>query len=422
MRKVIATLAVLAAAVVLPGALHANFTLFDQAKDSMFIARGEFSSLERTNAGDRLTLRCDEIIKGDIVPGTEVVLEAFEKAPSDEALGRDVIVAFNLVHEKYYFLNHPYPKRAFTFETDDVADDGLDRNEQALRAFVAINAPYKTIIEDELRKRIERNQLGYQGTFDQPLLDQWRGELLTQTGYAGTRAARDAAKALVEHTLFKETLNVGQIQIVSDNLTRSAVGTVERAYMLELVRTFPETHPGLPLLIQMLQEETSQACVGKLANLMVLVEDREGVLAAVGSMATDPAYSVQSRINALQMLQAMGDTDGLVHIHNALLAELESPDFDKDLLRRAFKALRDVPDPANVPVLQTCLDHSVVSESRELTERAWLAFAMVDTEETNATLRTRFLSESNVAKKRFFERLLPHDKMNRKLMMIHNED
>jgi hypothetical protein len=422
MRKVIATMAVLAASVTLSGALHANFTVFDLAKDSMYIARGEFSSLERTASGDRLTLRCDTVIKGDLQTGAEVSLEAFEPAHADDALGRDVIVCFNLVDGKHYFVNHPIAYRSFMFETDDAAPNGLNQNEQAIRNFLAINAPHQEAILQQLRKRLQLKQLGYMGRFDADLVDQWRDELLKQTAWAGTRAARDAAKALVEHELFKGSLTVPQVRMVADRLSASQVGSIERAYMLELVRNFPETHPELAVLLNMLRQETSQACVGKLSSLMSQVENREGVLAAVGEMATNTGYGSQTRVNALQMLQALKDTDGLPYVHAAVLGELERSDWDKDVLRRAFKAMRDTPDAGSTVVLDTCLEHPVVTESRELTQLAWIAYAMIDSTETNTTLRGRYKSAENEVNKRFFQRLLPENKILRKLIIVHKED
>ena len=424
MRKVIATMAVMAASVLLSSALHANFTMFDLAKDSMYIARGEFSSLERTATGDRLTLRCDEVIKGDLAAGAEVTLEAFEPAPADEALGREVIVCFNLVNGNHYFLYHPFAYRSFIFETDDAAANGLDQNEQSIRNFMAINAPHQDKILSELQKRLELDDQGYEGKYDAALLDQWRDELLVQAGWSGTRAAKDAVKALVEHELFKGSLTLGQIQQVADGLADSQVGTLERSYMLELVRNYPETHPELPVLMAILQEETSQACVGKLSNLMLQVEDREAVLVGVGEMATNAngVYDAQARINALQMLEALKDTDGLSYVHAALLGELENFDFNKDIIRRAFRALRSTPDATSVAVLNTCLEHSVVTESPELTKRAWIAYAMIDTPDTNVELLRQYRYAENEVTKTFFQRLLPENKILRKLIMVHKED
>lgn len=422
MRKAIATFAVLMLTVLLSSALHANFTMFDLAKDSMFIARGEFTSLERTNVGDRMTLRCDEVIKGNLLPGAEVTLEAFEPAPADEGLGREVIVCFNLVNGKHYFLNHPFAWRSFIFETDDVAANGLNQNELALRNFLAINAPYQAEIEQQLRRRLELENLGFMGEFNADLMSAWKAELLNQVAWAGTRAARDAAKAMVEHPLFKGTLSIAEIERVGSLLPASAAGDIERAYMLELVRNTNSAHPAFNLQIQMLLEETSQACVGKLSNLMLAVENRQNVLERLGTIATDRGLPAQSRVNALQVLQALKDTDGLPWVHQAIIGELEAPDFHKEVMRRALSALRSTPDASNVPVLNLCIESSIFAESWELTQRAWIAYAMVDNGETNATIRSKYASAQTKGMKFFFQKLLPENKIIRKLMLVHKED
>ncbi|MCB9934141.1 MAG: hypothetical protein H6840_00485 [Planctomycetes bacterium] len=408
--------------VLLSSALHANFTLFDMAKDSMFIARGEFTSLERTKIGDRMTLRCDEVIKGSLNEGEEVTLEAFEPAPADEGLGREVIVCFNRINGQFYFVNHPFAWRSFVFETEDVAADGLDRNEQALRNFLAINAPHQATIEAELRRRLELESMAYPGKFEQSLLDAWKAELLNQVSWAGTRAARDAAKALVEHQLFKGTLSVSEIERVGALLPASAPGEIERAYMLELVRNQNSAHPAFNLQVEMLMQETSQACVGKLSNLMLAVEDRQMVLERVGTLAADRSQAPQVRVNALQILEALKDTDGLAWVHQAVTGELEAQDFNKDVMRRALRALRSTPDASNVPVLDLCISNPIFVESWELTQRAWIAYAMVDSDETNAKLFSKFMSAESRGLKFFFQKLLPENKIIRKLMIVHKED
>jgi hypothetical protein len=410
------------AATLLAGALHANFTMFDLAKDSMFIVRGEFSGLERTPAGDKLTIRCDEVIKGDLEAGTAVVLEAFEPAPADEALGREVIVCFNLINGKHYFLNHPFAQRSFVFETDDVATDGLDRNEQSLRAFMAINEPHTELIQTELRKRLELETMDYAGEYPEPLIFSWKDELLRQAAWSGTRAARDAAKALVDHDLFKGKATIADIDAVGALVPFSAIGDIERAYMLEFIRQQPSAHPSLDVQLKMLHEETSQACVGKLSNLMLQIENREAVLTAVGAMATDRGIQSRSRVNALQMLQALADVNGLPHVHAAITAELEAETFDKEVLRRAFSALRSTPDAASTDNLEQYIAHPVVAESWELTQRAWVAYSMINSEHTNQKLRDMYNSAPNPAAKRLYQKLLPENQIIRKLMIIHRED
>ncbi|MCA8913129.1 MAG: hypothetical protein KDB82_15620 [Planctomycetes bacterium] len=426
MRKAIATLAVVTVAVLLSSALQANFTMFDLAKDSMFIARGEFTSLNRTAAGDRLTLRCDELIKGDLAAGSEVTLEAFEPAPADEALGREVIVCFNLINGKHYFLYHPFAQRSFTFGDgpDDQVPNALDQDEQSIRNFMAINAPHQEVILTELRKRLEMQDSGYEGEYDKALINEWKAELLKQVTWAGTRAAKDAAKALVEHKLFKGTCTVDELRAVGQQVTHSQVGSLERAYELELIRQEPSAHPTLEEQLNMLREETSQSCVGKLSSLMNQVENREAVLAGVGMMAQDANMPAQSRVNALQMLQALKDTAGLPYVHAAIQGELErGPDANKDVLRRAFSALRSTPSETNVDIIEASLDSDYVKESWELQQRAWVAYAMIDSEETNATITAKCNeSFSNKGLHKFFQKLLPTNKIIRKLIIIHPED
>lgn len=421
MRNVIATLSIIAGAVLLSTSLHANFTLFDMAKDSMFITRGEFTSLERTPTGDRLTLQCDEMIKGELEPGTQVVLEAFQPQAADDALGRVAIVCFNLIDGKHYFVNHPYSWRSFIFEESDVHPSGLDQNETALRNFVAINRPHEEQILTQLQKRSEYSDLSYMGEFDSALIQAWKDELLNQAAWAGTVAARDAAKALVEHELFKGVVTVSDLEALGEIVPQSATGTIERAYLLEAIRNQNSAHPGFETLVGMVREETSEACVGKLANLFVPV-DREMVLGAMGEMATNRNHGEQSRVNALQVLEAFKDTDGLPYVHKAIEGELEAGDTSKKVVRQAMMALRQTPDSSNVEFLAGCLEHEYISESWELTQRAWVAYAVVDSNETNNVIRNQFVSADNAAKKRFFQKLLPSNKIIRKLMIIHPED
>ena len=391
MRKTISTLAVVLATVVAANALHAHLTLFDLAKDSQYIVRGEFTGLERTINGDRLSLRCDEVIRGDLPEGLTVTLEAFEPAPADEALGREVIVCYYVVDGRNLFLYHPFAVRSFMFEDFDVAPNGLDQNEQALRNFMEINSFHQAEIAAELLKRGEYQTMAYEGEYAQPLIDEWKAELLKQLTWSGTRAAFDASKALCEHDLFRGQLTVAELQTIGAHVALSAPGTLERSYQIELIRNEVSAHPDFNTQIQMMREETSQACVGKLSNLMNSVEDKLMVIERVGTIAIDRGNeTAQARINALQILQALKNTDGLPYVHQALLGELESEDTNKDVMRRGFSALRWTPDASSIPVLDTLLTSTYVSESWELTQRAWIAYSMIDTTETNNRLRTKF--------------------------------
>lgn len=423
MLKSLNIFAVAVGATLLGGALQANVTLFDMAKDSMFITKGEFVGLSRTGTGDRLTLRCDTMIKGDLATGTEVTLEAFEPAPADAALGRDVIVGFNLINGKHYFIHHPFAQRgAFYFETDDKAANGLEQSERALRNFVMINAPHKAEIEAELRKRLQYQNAGYEGEFAAPLVNAWKAELLAQAAWAETWAARDAAKALVDHDLFKGKLTVAEMQLVGGLIAQSEVGSIGRAYMLELVRNEASAHPALPTLLAMVREETSQACVGKLSNLLLVAEDRAAVLANMGQLINSPSSSVQTRCNALQILQALKDAAGLEHVYAAIVAEsAKGGDCSKPVLRRAFEALKANPNTANVPVIETFLAGEVATASWEMTQYAWVAYSMTDTTATNQKIYQMLLSSDSKAKKSFFNKLLPVNKVYRELLIIHPE-
>jgi len=423
MQKLGATVAVTMLMALTAGTLHANFTIFDLSKDALIISRGEFTGLQRTTMGDKLTLRCDEPIRGNVAQGQSVQLEAFEYAPSDEALGREVIVFyFQAADGKYFYMNHPFTWRSYIFETDDVATDGLDRNEQAIRAFLAINAPHAEKINAELGKRLEKETHAYAGEYEPALINEWKAELLKQASWAGTRAAKDAAKALCESELFKGNLTEPELMVIGSLVPSSAPGQLERAYMLELIRNQNNAHPAFPVQVAMLREETSQACVGKLSNLMVAIEDRQMVLETVGTIAGNREEAPQVRINALQILQALEDTDGLPYVHTAIQGELAAEDFNKDVMRRALSALRSTPDASNVPVLNLCFGHERFIGSWELQQRAWVAYAMVDTKETNDVLFSKFMQADTEGKRFWFKKLLPANKIIRKLIIIHPED
>ncbi len=424
MKKILATLAAAATITVCAQSANAAFTLFDLAKDSMYVARGEFTELERTNGGDRLTLRCNNLLKGDLAPGTTLVLESFEPAPADEALGRDVIVGFNLINGKYYFNLHPYSWRSFYFEDTDEAADGLNRNETAIKNFVSINAPHQAVIERELRKRLEYGTLAYEGEYDKALVNEWKAELLRQLSAKGSVAARDAAKAFIDHALFRNTLTVEEIQYVGSLVKGSQIGSLERSYMLEIIRNEFSAHPPLATQLVMLREETTQMCVGKLSNLFSAVENREAVIAAIGEMAAAQSEPTQVRVNALQTLAAMRDLTALPYVHTALLGEQNASDFNKDVVRGALKALRRLHSADNEALLETYIATEQCQTSWELTRRAWIAYSMIDSTNTNIKIRQRFqaTSANDVAHRKFFGRLLESNKVSRELLMVFNED
>ncbi|MCC6464897.1 MAG: hypothetical protein IT463_06100 [Planctomycetes bacterium] len=428
MRKILTSLAVTFGATVFCGALQANFTLFDMAKDAMYITRGEFVGLQRTATGDRLTVRCNEMIKGELALGTEVTLEAFEPAAADAALGREVIVAFNLVNGKHYFLHHPFSQRgAFYFETDDSAPNGLDQSEQSLRNFIAINQPHQEEILGELRKRLQQQDAGYEGVFNAALTNEWKAELLRQVPLSGTWAAFDAAKALVDHDLFKGTLTVADLQVIGNALPASETGSLARAYMLEAIRNEVSAHPSHEVQMQMLRAETSQACVGKLSNLLLQYEVRAQLMTELGQMINDGAATVQQRCNALQTIEALKDAGGLPHVHGAILAEMgRGEDASKPVLRRAFQALRAIPSETSVEPLEAFIASDLCKNSWELTQWAWVAMSKVDSEYTNQQVRDQFSQATNPRNRKFFEALMPgsngNGKLHRDLLIIHPEE
>ncbi len=423
MLKAFNIFAVAVAAALLGTALRADFTLFDMAKDSMYITKGEFTGLQRTGVGDRLTLRCDTMIKGALPVGTEVTLEAFEPAPADAALGRDVIVGFNLINGKHYFLHHPFAQRgAFYFETDDTAPNGLEQTERALRNLLVINEPRLPLIVAELQKRLQYEDAGYEGSFPADLIQAWRSELILQASWKNTWAARDAAKALVDHKLFKGTCSVEEICMIGALVANSEVGSITRAYMLELIRTESSAHPSMNVLVGMVREEVSQACVGKLSNLLKVCQDRPAVLAAMGELISNSNSSVQMRCNGLQILQALRDVNGLVHVHAAIRAEMaRGADNSKPVLRRAFDAMRSTPDTSNAKVIEDFQATEICTASWEMTQYSWVAYAMIDTTGSNVKIAQMFTSEKNEARKNFFNKLMPQNKVYRELLIIHPE-
>jgi hypothetical protein len=414
-------LAVVAVIALFAQVASAGFTLFDLAKDAMFIARGEFTSLERTSQGDRLVLRCDKMIKGDRPAGGVVTLEPFEVAPADVALGRDVIVGFNYVNGKYYFNLHPFSWRSFYFNDSDSHPDGLNLNEQALRRFIDINRPHQSLIQRELERRLELESAGYAGDYTKELLDEWQEELMVQMSWAGTIAARDAAKALCEHALFGRRATVEQLRQVGKLLPSSKVGSIERSYMLELVRNEISAHPPVETLIAMMREETFDACVGKLANLFLAVENRTALLEQIGGIAENREEATQVRVNALQVLGALRDVAALPFVHNALIGEQEmGEEFDKNVVRGVLKAMRSLPDTSSESVLEAYMEDPQCAASWELTRRTWIAYSMIDSERTNERVKAKALAETHPHYFRFYARLL--NPINRQLILVFNED
>ena len=421
MRKVLTTLALLLGVSLCSSTLSAGYTMFDTVKDSMIIARGEFVGLERTAKGDRLTFRCDEFLKGSL-SGSEMIIEPFEIAPADNALGREAIVGVVLIDGKYKV---QYMRRSIIMESDDVASDGLDQNAAAIKALVTINAKYSALIITELQKRLELQNMAYEGKFPASLIDEWKTELVRQCSLTGTWAARDAAKVLYEHGLFKGKVTTAELQKIGNLLPGSAVGQMERAYMAMLVRQDASAQPSLDAKMVMLLEETSRMCVGHIAN-MLSVEEREMVNGRLAAVISDPTVSSQQRINVLQVLGGFGlkgDASHVGSIQSALSTEVaKGSDFNKNIVRAALSALRDTPDASSTAQLEQYMETDECKLSWELTRRALIAYSVIDSKATNGNLRQMFKRAKDPSSKKFIGRLLPNNKDWRRAVMIFNED
>lgn len=416
MRKVIYSLAMMTALSLMASPCFAGFTLFDTAKDAMFIGRGEFTSLERTNKGDRLVFRCDSAIKGSI--SGEVTLEPFEVAPADEALGREAIVGFDLINGKYYFSATNQRRGVF------MKEEGIDHCEKALTALIAINAPHQPMIEAELRKRLEYQNMAYEGEFPQELLDSWKSELVRQCKLHGSAAARDAAKCLLEHGLFKGKVTLSDMQLIAPEVPLTPAGSTERSFMILVIRNENSVHPGFETLLTMLKEETADFNVGRLAELFN-AKDHGAVFAAMDTIVKDTDATEQHQVNALQVLQAFRQVSTLPTVHYALKKQQDAgvEGMRKNVARRALMAMRDTPDTSSVAALESFLGSEICGAKFEFEKRALQALAMIDTDQTNAMIRAKFIaSKDSPARRQFLRGLLSENKDWRGAIMIHNED
>jgi hypothetical protein len=408
---------------VFAGSAHA-IMLIDLAKDSHELVRGEFTALERTVKGDRMQLRIDTVLNGTKKAGDVVWIEPYEPAYSDRALGEEAIVGFYESAGKYYFVWHPVADRAVIMEFTDHAPDGLNQNEQALRRFLAINEPHSELIRSEFMRRFELENLSYPGEFPQTLLDDWKAELLNQMAWRGTVAARDAAKTFVDHPLFRNTLSTEELRYVGSLVAASQPGSMERGYILEIIRNEFSAHPELSVLDRVLREETSTAVVGKLTNIYNAVQDRGEVLTRLGTIAVNREEQSRVRMNALQVLAGLADVDGISWLHDALTGEMEAytktEQFDKGVLRRVFMALDRTRHGSSTEVLEAFFETDICKGSWELTRRAWRAYSLIDTRRTNSRIREEFHAREEIGQKSFFGHLT--NEITRELIMIHNED
>jgi len=416
MRKVINSLAMMVAMALLASPCFAGFTLFDTAKDAMFIARGEFTSLQRTHNGDRLVFRCDTALKGSI--SGEVTLEPFEVAPADEALGREAIVGFDLINGKYYFSSTNLRRGVF------MAEDGINDCEKALKGLITINQPHQPMIEAELRKRLEYQNLAYEGEFPAELIDAWKAELVKHCKLHGSAAARDAAKCLYEHGLFKTKVTLGDLQVIAPEVPLTPSGSTERSYMILVIRNENSVHPSFETLMTMLREETADFNVGRLAELFN-AKDHNAVFAAMDGIVRDAGATEQQQVNALQILQAFRNVATLGTIRQALVTQQNAgvETMRKNVARRALLALRDIPDASSIETLSNFIASDVCAQKPEFLKRGLLALSMVDNDQTNAFIRAKFLAaKDNPAMRQFLRGLLKENKDWRGAVMIHNED
>jgi hypothetical protein len=420
MTRLMTTMLTTALAVMFASSVH-GIHLFDLAKDSHELVRGEFTALERTPLGDRLELRVDRVLNGTKSVGDRVWIEPYEPAYADRALGQDALVGFYESGGKYYLVWHPFSDRSVIMEMTDHAENGLDLNEQALNRFLQINQPYAELIRSEVMLRFEYEDLSYPGEFPQELINEWKAELLHQMSWRGTVAARDAAKAFVDHPLFRYSLTVDELRYVGGLVANSYPSTIERGYMLEVIRNEFSAHPSLPVLLDILREDRNTAVVGKLANIFNAVPDRGEVLTRLGSLASDRNQPRQVRCNALQVLGALADVEGIHWLHQTLMAEMEAGEsFDKPVMRRLMMAYDATRDESSVEMLEVFFEIDICKNSWELTRRAWRAYSLIDSERTNARIRAEYRDRTELRDKRFFGHLF--NAVTRELIMIHNED
>jgi hypothetical protein len=419
MKRLSTFLAASIAAAAFAAPAFAGYTLFDTAKDSMFVGKGEFVALQRTPDGDRLTLRVSEWLKGEM-PGASVnvVIEPFDKAYNDAAIGQKAIVGFNQVNGKFYT---PFASRSIF-----LAHENLAACEDALRGLCAINKPYDAVIKQELRKRLEYRSLAYEGDFSgQPeLLAQWREELIRHTGLVASDACRDALKCFWEHEFFKNTLTRDEKARIAKNLPRTSPGVRadvnERSFMILLLREDKDLLPDIDTQFRMLAEEVADFNVSRLAETMQHF-DRGQVLARLGEMLKNRELTAQQRDNAALVLLALKDKKGLPLLREVLASESTGAfKPERQVVRRVLMAMREIPDASNTGALEAFLATDFARKSREFRQHAIAAYAMVDSAETNKRLGEWLNAADNDADRAFFRNML--DKERRAIVVIHRED
>ncbi|MCC6574219.1 MAG: hypothetical protein IT462_10550 [Planctomycetes bacterium] len=422
MKKLMTSLGLIAVSGLMAGQLQAGFSLFDTAKDSGYIARGRFIGLERTAGGDRLTFRLDSFIKGSIAE-TEVVIEPFDKAYNDVAVGQDAIVGFTRsnVDQKY--------RTSWGIRSIFLPNQNLTSCDTALQNLVAINAPYQAVIDAELAKRAEYQDPGYEGVFPGALMEAWRTELLSQISLAGSDAAKSAAQVLVEHKLFKGTVGPSQLaQYVAPRVTLTPSGTKERAYVLMLIGSQPSLYPNTDELFTMLGQEMPNSeisCAGHIAGLL-RIKPRTDVVTRLQTLVTGD-IDTPVKANALFVAETLKDISTLPMVQGLLTAQSAlGADADLTLTRAALKVLRATPHSSSAQLLVDFLASDLCKQDKnpdtwwEMTRRGIVAYAMINNPTTNAKVREWFFAAEG-ARRQYLRFMIEENKDWRPVVMIFNE-
>lgn len=194
--------------------------------------------------------------------------------------------------------------------------------------------------------------------------------------------------------------------------------------MILVIRNENSVHPGFETLLAMLKEETADFNVGRLAELFN-AKDHGAVFAAMDTIVKDTDATEQHQVNALQVLQAFRQVSTLPTVHYALKKQQDAgvEGMRKNVARRALMAMRDTPDTSSVAALESFLVSEICGAKFEFEKRALQALAMIDTDQTNAMIRAKFIaSKDSPARRQFLRGLLSENKDWRGAIMIHNED
>lgn len=400
------------------GSLSAAYTLFDTAKDSDWIVRGRFTALERTDTGDRLTFRIDSQIKGEFA-AQEVVIEPVDAQNNDAALGQEAIVGLFERNGRYH--------AAWGHRGIYLSFEGIDACEDAIRGLLAVN--------DEYPEAVDAARWQEEPEVPSELLARWKGELVRHCGLQNSSAAHDAAKALFEHPTFKGCLTDDDLAALGELVPTTPPNSIERSYMILLIRNHPQVHPTFEQQVAMLENEKPGGIgVGRVAELMDALDIEGEVVPVLGEMLSARRYdgsaatSSVMKQNILHVFQAFGigkrTKAALPYIHAVLAEETaKGPGlYDKGVVRFALIALRDTPDASNTSPVESFLGTDISDQSWELQRRALAAFANIDSEYTNSLIRTWFEKASEDGRRQFLYNLLEENKDRRSIVLIFNED